>query len=333
MEEKINKVNTLIDESSNIPEKIKAIVKAICKGYIRESNGKIPIEAIVNVCNTTFQEIDENDKYFSGEKRIFARTSTNYDDECNVIHKVSYLNHSNYIKLITILTHELGHVITEYKPCEITKQGIYPLVKRTTTIYLDCFYKDNELRTKNKFYGFCMSDGFLESICTKIFASSKFREELLKSGYDLKDYIYKDERLFSSRVYDEYKACFELFDYIMDGKLFDFSCKSFINNAELIKNIEENRLITIFEILDQSNDALWSIKKYEGKESDEFFTQSLDNYVQKKETSLLLASACLTFFGKKEDDKKYKKLYNIYSSTLEKQKQLPLPLEYIKREK
>ena len=58
-----------------------------------------------------------------------------------------------------------------------------------------------------------MADGFLESICSKIFASNEFREELKEAGYDLEDYIYKDERLFPSRVYDEYKACFELFDY------------------------------------------------------------------------------------------------------------------------
>ena len=137
MEEKINKVNILIDESSNIPEKIKAIVKAICKGYIRESNGKIPIEAIVNVCNTTFQEIDENDKNFSGEKRIFARTSTNYDDECNVIHKVSYLNHSNYIKLITILTHELGHMLSAFMFGEDINLNMYNYFCEVESYYLE----------------------------------------------------------------------------------------------------------------------------------------------------------------------------------------------------
>ena len=44
MEELLNKTNTLIDESTNIPKEIKSIVKCICRGYIRESQGKIPID-------------------------------------------------------------------------------------------------------------------------------------------------------------------------------------------------------------------------------------------------------------------------------------------------
>ena len=98
MEEVLNKVSELIEKSNNIPNEIKPIVKAICRGYIRESKGKIPIEGIINVCNTTFIKIDENNKSFSGEEKILGNTETNYDKECNVTHKMSYINDSNYIK-------------------------------------------------------------------------------------------------------------------------------------------------------------------------------------------------------------------------------------------
>ena len=56
--------------------------------------------------------------------------------------------------------------------------------------------------------------------------------EIVKEKYDLKDYVYKDKRLFPSRVYDEYKACFELFDYVMNGALFDLSkgCYDYYDN-------------------------------------------------------------------------------------------------------
>ena len=60
-----------------------------------------------------------------------------------------------------------------------------------------------------------------------MFLSKEFRNELKEAGYDLKDYIYKDERLFPSRVYDEYKACFELFDYMMDGLYLIFPVEHF----------------------------------------------------------------------------------------------------------
>lgn len=36
MVEKLNQVNELIDSSKKVPTEIKPIVKAICKGYIRE---------------------------------------------------------------------------------------------------------------------------------------------------------------------------------------------------------------------------------------------------------------------------------------------------------
>lgn len=113
MDSVLDKVSELIEKSKNIPENIKLIVKAVCRGYIRESNGKIPIEGIINVCDTMFIAIAEDDKEFSGENLILGHTDTDYDDECNVIHNMSYVNASNYAKLIAILTHELGHVITD----------------------------------------------------------------------------------------------------------------------------------------------------------------------------------------------------------------------------
>ena len=329
MEEKLNKVNELLDKSSKIPEEIKSIVKSICRGYIRESKEKIPLEGILNVCNTTFIKIDENNKKFSGEEAIFGDTETDYDSNCNIIHKMRYVNDSNYIKLISILLHELGHVITESKPCEITKDGIYPLAKRTSTFYFNCKYKNSGLKTTGCF-GYRMADGFLESICTKIFESQEFRKELLDSGYDLKDFVYKDERIFPSRVYDEYKACFELFDYIMGGALFDFSCMTFNKNEEFLNHINKYKLITIFGHLDKSNDSLWKLKVYEGKEWDEEFNKLLNEYLEYKKTSLSLAEILLDLYGKSIDDSAFQKLFDIYATTLNKQKQLPIPTEYKK---
>jgi len=328
MEEVLNKANVLIENANNIPNDIKPIVKIICRGYIRESNGKIPIEGIINVCNTTFEKIDENNKSFSGNENIMGNTNTDYDDDCNVIHKMCYMNSSNYIKLITILTHELGHVITESKPCVIFDNGIYPFAKRTVTIYQNCLYKENQLQAQDCF-GYRLSDGFLESICTKIFDSSEFRQEMYAAGYDLQDYIYKDERIFPSRVYDEFKACFELFDYIMDGALFDFACMSFKSNEEMIEYIKKHKLNIIFEYLDNCNDALWAMKSYEGKESDDKFINLLQVYLNHKDIALNVANVVLDLYGKNEKDIIYEKLYEIYSSTLNKQKQLPIPEEYI----
>lgn len=332
MEEILNEISELIDKSNNIPDEIRSIVKAICRGYIRESNGKIPIEGIINVCNTDFRKIDQTDKAFSGEERILGQTQTDYDDNCNVIHNMSYVNDSNYIKLITILTHELGHVITESKPCEIDDNGIYPFVKKTSGFCLGCLYSKEELLTKGQ-YGLRMSDGFLESICNKIFESLEFREELLSSGYDLKDYVYKDKRLFPSRVYDEYKACFELFDYIMDGALFDFSCMSFDSNEDLANYINKYKLIAIFGYLDKSNNALWALKGYEGKEWDDNFGKLFQQYVEYKDASLYLSKVCLEkLYNKSVDDPLFQQLFDTYASTLEKQKQLPIPNEYLKNE-
>ena len=321
MEGLLNKTNTLIDESTNIPKEIKSIVKCICRGYIRESQGKIPIDGIINVCNTTFIKIDELDTTFSGEENILGSTETDYDNNCHVIHKMSYINNSNYIKLITILTHELGHVITESKPCSI-KNDVYPLVKRTTTFYQNCIYENGNLMASNC-YGFRMADGFLESISYKIFSSPEFRQELLQEGYDLQDYEYKDERLFPSRIYDEYRTCFELFDYIMDGALFDFSCISFNTNEELVKYINEYKLNTIFSYLDKSNDYFWLLKPFEGKAWSKEFDEIVTKYQEYKEISLNLAIILLEMYNKTEDET-FKILYDTYSKTLEKQKTLPL---------
>jgi len=328
MEEKLNKVSELIDKTNNLPSEIKNIVKAICKAYIRESSGKIPIEGIINVCNTTFIKIDENDKSFSGKEKILGNTQTDYDNNCNVIHKMSYVDDSNYVKLITILTHELGHVITESKPCAIDENGVYPWAKRTATFYKNCLYKENVLQTEG-WCGYRVSDGFLESICTKIFESPEFKQELYVFGYDLKDYTYKDERLFPSRIYDEYKACFELFDYIMDGALFDFACMSFKTNNVLLEYIEKHKIHIIFKYLDNSNDALWALKSYEGKEWTESFNDLFKEYLEHKKTSLTLAEECLELYGKSKDDVLFQQLYNNYKSTLSVQKLLPISKEYL----
>ncbi|MCI6266531.1 MAG: hypothetical protein MR598_06795 [Erysipelotrichaceae bacterium] len=332
MVEKLNQVNELIDSSKKVPNEIKPIVKAICKGYIRESNGKIPLDGIINVCNTTFNKIDEYDREFSGENKIFANTETGYDKECNIFHTVNYLNDTNYIKLIMILTHELGHVITESKPCSINEDGIYPWVKRTTGFFGKCRFDSITQKTSaNSMFGFKMSDGFLESICTKIFLSNDFRTELKEAGYDLKDYIYKDERLFPSRVYDEYKACFELFDYMMDGALFDFSCQTFSTNEELITFINKHKLNIIFGFLDKSNDALWELKKFEDCDRTIEFDTLLNDYLEKKSTVLNLAPVVLEMYNKQEEDLMYQQLLNTYKNTLQMQKTLPISEEEKKR--
>lgn len=329
MEEVLNKVSELIDKSNMVPSEIKPIVKAICRGYIRESNGKIPIEGIINVCNTTFIKEDENNISFGGEERILGQTDTDYDNECNVIHKMHYAVTEDYIKLITILTHELGHVITEPKPCIMKDDGTYPLIKKTATFAVGCVYKGDNLLCQKQF-GVRMSDGFLESICTKIFNSTEFRQELYQFGFDLKDYEYKDERIFPSRVYDEYKACFELFDYIMNGALFDFSCKTFESNEDLTDYINKYKLHLIFGYLEKSNNSLWALKKYEGRDSDEKFIELLQKYLKDKDISLNLVKVCLDLYGKSGDDKLFQELYDAYASTLKKQKQLPIPDEYLK---
>lgn len=323
MEEKLNKSNEMISNSTNIPEDIKKIVRIICKHYIKETEGKLPLEAIQNVCESEFEKISSDNVDFSGENKILGTTDVKYDNECNVIHKMSYLNDSNYIKLITILTHELGHVMTEFAPCSIAN-GSYSLVKRTTGFFTNCRYNEEGELLTTGMYGFRMSDGFLESLCSRIFMSQEFREDLKAVGYDLEDYVYKDERLFPSRVYDEYKACFELFDYIMDGQLFDFSCKKYETNEEMIADINRYRLNTIFEYLDKSNDALWKLKKFEGKESSEEFQSLLEEYKDKKSDSINLSYVLLDLYDKEMDDDIFAELLDVYRKTLDKQKLLPI---------
>lgn len=323
MEKELEKVSELIDYSKTIPFEIKGIVKAICRGYIRESKGIIPLSGIMNVCDTTFESINEDNLEFRNIDMRFAETETNYDENCNVIHKLSFINYSDYIKLIIILCHELGHVITESKPCEILENGIYPFAKRATTIYLKCFYKNGKLLAENG-YGYRMADGFLESICSKIFMQPEFRLELNNLGYDLKDYVYKDERLFPSRSYDEYKACFELFDYIMDGELFKFSCMSFNSNQELSSFINDKRLMIIFNYLDKCNELFSKMKKYEGKDRDDNFDTLLNNYLDQKELSLSLADMLMDLYKKDKNDSKYQELLEVYKNTLKKQKLLPI---------
>ena len=74
MNEVLKEVDKLIENSNNVPLELKPIVKAICKGYIRESNGKIPISGIINVCNTVFNKVDNIDDVQKN------KISTSYDD-------------------------------------------------------------------------------------------------------------------------------------------------------------------------------------------------------------------------------------------------------------
>lgn len=323
MNELLDKVSIMVDESVMIPFDIKGIVKAICRGYVRESNGKIPLDGIENVCNTTFVKIDSDNTSFTGENKIMGETDTKYDKNRNVSHVMSYVEFSNMIKLVTILCHELGHVMTEFNPCALSN-GVYGVVKRTAGIYTNCEYNDSGDLLASGLYGFRISDGFLESICSRIFASSEFREEILECGIDLKDYVYKDERLFPSRIYDEYKACFELFDYVMDGVLFDFSCKKYEDNKSLVDDINKYKLNTIFKYLDSSNDALWKLKRYERKESNEEFIGLLEKFRENKANAINLLYVLLDMYGKKEDDKKLKELLDVYANGLDKQKLLPI---------
>jgi hypothetical protein len=329
MEELLNKVSELIEASSNIPQDIKPIVKAICRGYIRESNGMIPISGIINVCNTVFKGIEPSNKEFSKEENILGMTDTDYDKDGKVIHGMSYVKDPNVVKLISILVHELGHVITEPNSNQVMENGIYPILKKTTSIYLTCGYKNGELLSRNG-YGFRMADGFLESICTKIFASDDFRRELLLDGFDLEDYEYKDPRLFPSRVYDDYKACFELFDYIMNGALFEFSCRTFDNDGDMVNFINEHKLNLIFEYLDKSNDRLWDLKKFEGKEFSEEFGKLLSTYLDNKQIAIEVAKTLLPLYGKSEDDPRYIELLNNYKNTLSKQN-LPIPKDILEK--
>ena len=109
----------------------------------------------------------------------------------------------------------------------------------------------------------------------------------------------------------------------MDGKLFDFSIKKYDNNQELTTFINENKIIKIFEYLESSNEALWSLKRYEGKEADEEYKELLSKYKKSKEVSLQLASVLMETYGKDINDPKYLELLDVYKNTFKKQKTLP----------
>ena len=90
----------MILSSPNIPEEIKQIVLAICKGYVRATNGLIGLENVQSVCNTKFKSIQEDDLEFAGATKIMGQTSTAYDESGKVSHIMYYQNASDYIKLI-----------------------------------------------------------------------------------------------------------------------------------------------------------------------------------------------------------------------------------------
>lgn len=245
MEEILLLVDKMLKESNNIPGELKGFVAAICKAYVRNSNGMISLKGIENVCKTKFVKINENDKAFATENNILGRTDIQVLSDGNLSHIISYVNANNMIKLIMILTHELGHVITECKVNEVFDNGHFPFMKRTGTYYLDSFYEENTLKA-NSWHGVRLSDEFLEAICESILKDEIFREEIRLAGCDLEDFVYKDSRLFSSRVYDEFRDCFKLFDAILDGKLFEFACMEREDNVDYINFINENRIYLIY---------------------------------------------------------------------------------------
>ena len=116
----------------------------------------------------------------------------------------------------------------------------------------------------------------------------------------------------------------------MNGLLFDFSCRTFESNEELANYINKYKLYIIFGYLDKSNNTISSLKEYEGKEPDEKFNELLQKYLKEKNMALKLAKVLLERSEKKSDDETFKELYDIYASTLKKQKQLPIPDEYLK---
>ena len=73
MDELLKQVSNIIRES-NIPDDIKPIVEAIARGYMRETKGKLPLEGIYNLCETTFVGVKENDKEFATENNYFGKT-------------------------------------------------------------------------------------------------------------------------------------------------------------------------------------------------------------------------------------------------------------------
>ena len=321
MDELYLKTEKMISNSTNIPNELKSIVASICKGYIRETNGKINAENIQLICNTFFEQKDENDKYYRGIYNIYGSTLTDYEISGNVKHKMCYINTTDYIELIMILTHEIGHVITEYDTFPANEKGIFPLIKKTINYYKNCYYKDGKLYAESQ-TGFRITDGFLESISSKIFASSEFRQELLEKGYDLKDYVYKDERLFPSRIYDEFKACYELLNKVFAGKLFEFACTNY-NSIEEIRNfLSDNRLTNIIYRVDDCNEAMVVLKEFEGKERNIRFKIYAEEFLEAKKRVIKLIKEYAEL-NNLTDDEEYQKLLNSYINTIKNQPLLP----------
>jgi len=315
----------MIEDSPNIPDEIKSIVKAICKAYVRLTNGLIGLEHIRNICEAKFIAVDVNDESFTGSNKILGTTITDYDENCKVSHIMYYVNDPEYMKLIMILTHELGHVMTEPAPCGILKNGIYPVIKKTNAVYINCRHEEDGSLSSTGGYGFRTSDGFLEHMGSIIFEDEDFINELADNGYLVGGCTYKDERLFPSRIYDEYKACFELFDYLFGGELFTFSCKTYSNNQEIIDFVNRTKYFTISKFLDESNDALWALKGYEGKPGDSEFEKAFVNYDQKKRKVLLLADLLYEQMDLSlKDDAKYQELKRTYAECIYKNILLPL---------
>ena len=319
MNKDLEKIGEYIDNSNNIPSDIREIVKAICRGYIRESKGRILLDEVKKVCDTTFVKISEDDTKFSGENKIFGETDFKYDKEGHVSHTMYYSNSENIKKLICILTHELGHVITENDTFKVNAAGYYPLIKRTCDFYLNCFYNNDNLMAKH-FFGFRITDGFIETIASKIYNSSDFREELLKSGYDLEDYVYKDERIFPSRVYDEFKISFQLFDELTNGSISNFVYTKFDDLESISNYLFDNDFFNIFHFVDAANDALWQLKRYEDKPRDENFTLLAKDYLEKKDYVISEAYKLLDNCKEKE---KIEELINEYKGSIKKFKNLP----------
>lgn len=292
MQEKLLLTEKMINESVNIPNDIKGYVLAICKGYIKYSNGMISLKGIENVCKTNFIKIDEDNKDFATENNFFGDTDRQIFDDCSLKHTMSYVNSSNKIKLVIILLHELGHVITEYKVNKVLDDGGFPFFKSTLSFYTNLRYIDGVLNCSSV-KGFRINDGFLETICSSIFSDPTFREEIKLSGCDLGDYVYKDNRLFTSRVYDEFRDCFQLFNEIMNGKLFEFACMDKDTDEEYIDFINKNRIHTIFGFIDKTLESLWALKKYENIERDSQFDLLLGEYFKNK-NELLMVSDILT---------------------------------------
>lgn len=280
-------VEKMIQSSQNVPNELKGIVSAICKGYIRHSKGMLSLSGIENVCNATFIKVEEDDRVFATENNFFGSTDTQILANGDVKHIMSYVDSSDKVKLIMILTHELGHVLTEPKVNKVFEGEKFPFVKRTLTYYINCYYEDGVLMA-NSHNGFRLADGFLEKVCEDIFQDRLFREEIALNGCDLGDYVYKDKRLFSSRVYDEFRDCFVLFNEIMGGKLFKFAFMNKDSDEEYVSFINENRLYVIYQYIDKTLESLWKLKKYETNARDEKFDLLVNDYFSHKEELLMV---------------------------------------------